>query len=612
MSWLLTPLVDGLARGAIYTILALGLLLILQRFRILNFAHAAQYIWGGFVTLILVNQLGEPGLWSAPVVAPLLVGLLGAAIAWLMLRPSYELEHHQALLLTLGLALLAEGFWVLAFGGQPLRSPIPAALRGNWDLGLVVVPIYRACVIVFSLFLCLIMSLLAPRLRLAIPPPQGDLDHVRSGPLTFGTPPMIPITYGIAAALAALAGVLGTPFFGLHSLVGVDLIVPTFAVLVIAGTHSVFATSLTAFVIGLVEALTRSAIPGIGRSVVFIIMALVLLVRPAGIFGPSERADALGPPPAPTPGTRSTPPFPILRVSRVAKILATLPLLLLLFVAPFLLAPLLLTELLCMGLFTYAFAFFFRQTGRVSLGHAAFLGSAGYAAGYAAKVWATRPELAILFGTLVAAALAAAIGSLALRASGLLFPVVTLGLAEVVYEVWPRDSPWEPIDLTQVPRGTLLGLLDLSDPRAMYYVALTICIVAFLAIWRSETHWLGAQPAVAERSARRALCAFVLSAGIAGIAGTIKTLAVGVAFSSNASWHTSVEVALVTFVCGARSRVGPVLGALFMFLFEPYVAAPLGISLPKGILAGPLLVLCVLTFKRGVVGELMYLRRGSA
>jgi branched-chain amino acid transport system permease protein len=287
-------------------------------------------------------------------------------------------------------------------------------------------------------------------------------------------------------------------------------------------------------------------------------------------------------------------------------------------VAPLFVYPVFLMKALCFALFACAFNLLIGYVGLLSFGHAAFLGTAGYACAHAAKVWGFTPELAILFGTAVAGALGAALGALAIRSRGIYFANITLAFAQMIY-FFSVQVPFTHGEdgIQAVPRGMLLGLLDLRDMLTIYYVVLAIFLGGFLVVYRAIHSPFGqVLKAVRENEARaislgyRAeqykLVAFVLSATLSGLAGATKALVFQLASLTDVHWTMSGEVVLMTLLGGLGTVFGPVVGALTLITLEHYLAQ---IGSWFTIVQGLIFVVCVLTFRRGIVGELSRLLR---
>lgn len=280
----LGQLLIGVINGAFYATLSLGLSVIFGLLNIVNFTHGAQFMLGGFAAWILLNFAGV-GFWPALILAPLIVGLIGIAIEKLLISRVYKLEHEFGLLLTLGLGLVIEGLMRVQFGTSSKMYPVPALLEGGINLGFMFLPIYRLFVIVFAVVICLGAWLVIERTKLGayLRASQENPGLVRS--FGINVPRLITLTYGAGAALAAIAGVLAAPIYSVSPGMGTSLIIVVFAVVVIGGMGSILGSIVAGFGLGVAEGLTKVFYPEAATTVIFIIMALVLLVRPAGLFG---------------------------------------------------------------------------------------------------------------------------------------------------------------------------------------------------------------------------------------------------------------------------------------------------------------------------------------
>ncbi len=277
-------LLIGLINGSFYAMLSLGLSVIFGLLNIINFTHGAQYMMGAFVAYFLLQWAGI-GYWWALLLAPVAVGILGVAMERLMLKRLYALDHLYGLLLTFGLGLIIQGLFRNRFGSSGLPYAIPSQLTGGRNLGFMVLPNYRAWVIVFSLAVCLATWFVIERTKLG-----SYLRAATENPglvQAFGVnvPRMITLTYGFGVALAAMAGVLAAPIYQVNPLMGADLIIVVFAVVVIGGMGSIMGSIVTGFALGLIEGLTKVFYPEASNTVIFVIMAIVLMIKPAGLFG---------------------------------------------------------------------------------------------------------------------------------------------------------------------------------------------------------------------------------------------------------------------------------------------------------------------------------------
>lgn len=277
-------LLVGLINGSFYALLSLGLAVIFGLLRVINFAHGAQYMAGAFAALLLLTQTGI-GYWPALILAPLIVGIGGALIERTMLSRLYKLDPLYGLLFTFGLALTLEGTfrWFFGTSGQPY-SP-PAALTGAVNLGFMFLPVYRGWVVVASLAVCLGVWLLIEKTKLGAYLRAATENPVLVQSFGVNVPLLLTFTYGLGAALAGFAGVLAAPVYQVSPLMGSNLIIVVFAVVVVGGMGSILGAIVTGYLLGIAEGLTKVFYPEASNIVIFVIMAIVLILRPAGLFG---------------------------------------------------------------------------------------------------------------------------------------------------------------------------------------------------------------------------------------------------------------------------------------------------------------------------------------
>jgi len=274
----------GLINGSFYAILSLGLAVIFGLLNIINFSHGAQYMMGAFVAWMCLNYLGI-NYWAALLIAPLIVGVTGVAIERLLLKRIAHVDHLYGLLLTFGLALIIQGLFRNQYGSSGLPYQIPAELRGGQNLGFMFLPYYRGWVVVASLVVCLATWFLIEKTRLGAYLRAATENPTLTQAFGINVPLLVTLTYGFGVALAGFAGVLAAPIYSVNPNMGADLIIVVFAVVVIGGMGSILGAIVTGFSLGLIEGLTKVFYPEASATVIFIIMVLVLLVRPAGLFG---------------------------------------------------------------------------------------------------------------------------------------------------------------------------------------------------------------------------------------------------------------------------------------------------------------------------------------
>jgi branched-chain amino acid transport system permease protein len=277
-------LLIGLINGSFYALLSLGLAVIFGMLNIINFAHGAQYMLGAFAAYLLLQWTGM-GYWPALIVAPILVGAIGVVIERVFLQWLYKLDHLYGLLLTFGLALIIEGVARNYYGSAGLPYTVPESLQGGQNLGFMFLPNYRAWVIVASLTVCLSTWFVIERTKLGSYLRAATENPTLVRAFGINVPRMITLTYGFGVALAAFAGVMAAPIYNVSPQMGSSLIIVVFAVVVIGGMGSIMGAIVTGFGLGIIEGLTKVFFPEASNTVIFVIMAIVLLVRPAGLFG---------------------------------------------------------------------------------------------------------------------------------------------------------------------------------------------------------------------------------------------------------------------------------------------------------------------------------------
>jgi branched-chain amino acid transport system permease protein len=276
----------GLINGSFYALLSLGLAVIFGMLNIINFAHGAQYMMGAFTAYILLQYLGV-NYWVALIIAPIVIGATGIVIERLFLKRLQGLDHLYGLILTFGLALIIEGVFRNYYGSSGQPYTVPEALQGGHNLGFMFLPNYRAWVIGFSLVVCFATWFAIERTRLGSYLRAATENPTLVRAFGINVPRMVTLTYGFGVGLAALAGVMAAPIYNVSPQMGSDLIIVVFAVVVIGGMGSIMGAILTGFALGVVEGLTKVFFPEASNTVIFAIMIIVLLLRPAGLFGRS-------------------------------------------------------------------------------------------------------------------------------------------------------------------------------------------------------------------------------------------------------------------------------------------------------------------------------------
>jgi len=279
---LFSQMLLGLINGAFYAMLSLGLAVIFGMLNVINFTHGAQYMMGAFAAWLMLTELDIP-FWFALILSPIVVGLFGIVLERLLLKRIYHLDHLYGFLLTFGLALMIEGLfqWRWGSSGAPYQSPIP----GGYNLGFMFLPTYRGFVVVAALVICLTTWYAIERTKLGAYLRAATENPTLVRAFGINVPRLITLTYGLGVGLAALAGVLAAPIQQVSALMGTNIVLVVFAVVVIGGMGSIMGSIVTGFGLGLIEGLTKVVYPPASNTVIFVVMAVVLLVKPAGLFG---------------------------------------------------------------------------------------------------------------------------------------------------------------------------------------------------------------------------------------------------------------------------------------------------------------------------------------
>ena len=591
----------GLINGAFYALLSIGLAVIFGLLNIINFAHGAQYALGAILAWMLLNYAGI-GYWPALLLAPLIMGVFGVVMERLLISRTYKMDHLYGLLLTFGIALLIEGGLRQAYGVSGLPYNIPPSLSGGVNLGFMFLPWYRGWAVLISLILCLAVWALIEKTRVGAMLRAATENPVIVRSFGINVPLMITLTYALGVALAGVAGVIAAPIYQVSPVMGSNLVVVVFAVVVIGGMGSIMGAILGGFGLGVIEGLTKVFYPEASNLAIFVIMALVLLIKPAGLFGkPLQVQNVLA-------AEASRQPV---QLGRQASRAIVVLLVVLGLAAPWFVYPTFLMKVLCFALFAAAFNLLVGYVGLLSFGHAAFFGSAAYATGIAMKLLGATPEIGLLAGVFTGGLLGLVFGAIAIRRQGIYFAMITLALSQLIYFIAVQAGFTGGEDgLQSVPRGRLFGLVDLSDVKTMYYFTLAVFVIGYAFVLRVLNSPFGEVIRSVRDNEQRArslgystsrykLMAFVISAAVAGLAGGLQVLVFGVASLTGVHWHTSGDVVLMALLGGIGTVFGPLIGAFTLASLQNYLA-PLGswVLVAQGLI----FILCVLLFRDGIMG----------
>ncbi|MFN8925117.1 MAG: ABC transporter permease, partial [Rhodospirillales bacterium] len=418
----------------------------------------------------------------------------------------------------------------------------------------------------------------------------------------INVPRMLMLTYAFGVGLAGFAGVMAAPIYQVSPQMGQSIIVTIFAVVVIGGMGSIFGSIVSGVMLGLIEGLTKAFWPQASTTVIFVVMALVLVLRPAGLFGKDTTVNHGA-------DISAARPHSVLENGRLwLAVLAAVGL-----VLPFLMYPVFAMKILCFALYASAYNLIFGYVGLLGFGHAAFFGASAYVAAHTAAVWGWPTEMAILAGVAMSSAIGALFGWLAIRRQGLYFAMITLALAQLVY-FYAVQAPWTHGEdgIQGVPRGWLFGTIDLRQPLAMYYFVLAVFLCGFAVIYRIVRSPFGQVLKSIRENEPRAislgystnrfkLIAFILSAGLSGLAGGTKAIVFQVASLADVYFMTSADALLMTLIGGVGTLLGPIVGAVVVVTMQKELAM-LGSWVV--VVQGAAFVLCVLFLRKGIVGTL--------
>jgi branched-chain amino acid transport system permease protein len=611
---LYVQLLIGLINGSFYAVLSLGLAVIFGMLHVINFAHGAMYMLGAFLAWMLMTYLGI-GYWPSLIIAPLIVAILGVIIEKTMLSRLYQLDPLYGLLLTFGIAMIIEDSFRYRFGTSGLPYPMPGVLDDVVNVGFMMLPLYRAWVIAFSLVTCLVTWLLIERTKFGSYLRAATEKPALVQAFGVNVPRLMTLTYALGAGLAALGGVLAAPIYQVGPLMGQNMIVIVFAVVVIGGMGSILGAIVTGYALGVLEGLTKVFYPEASSTVIFVVMGIVLVLRPSGLFGKQEGLSS---------SVQAEGGSPDDADQRWAPLLAFVAAIVILTVAYFVVYPVFVMNVLCFALFAAAFNLLLGYAGLMSFGHAAFFGGGAYVTAYALKQWGVAPEIGLVLGALSAAALGLLFGSLAIRRQGIYFAMITLAMAQMFY-FYCLQAPFTNGEdgIQGVPRGKLFGIFSLVEPSAMYTLVAAVCLFGFFAIWRIANSPFGSilkairdnEPraiSLGYKVERYKVAAFVMSAALTGLAGGVHALVFRFASLTEVGWHSSGQVVLMTLLGGVGTMLGPLIGAALVVSLQNYLASS---GLPVQLVLGLIFVVCVLLFRRGIVGEvnaLMHRRKNRS
>lgn len=596
----------GLVNGSFYAMMSLGLALVFGLLNTLNMAHGVFYMLGAFAAWGASHFLGM-NYFIGLVAAAAGVGLAGFIMERCLLRRTYSLDPLYGFMLTFGLAMAVQGLFQLRFGSTGLPFAPPPWLGGGVDLAVVFFPAYRLWVVGVAIVLCIALWWAIERTRTGSILRAASENGGVAEALGVAVPRAFSLTFAASAALAGLAGALAAPIYQVSPLMGANIVLVVFAIIVIGGMGSIVGTIIASYCLAIIESMTQVVYPQAADMVIFAFMCVVLLFRPQGMFGIStvrrhefhgvqlnwvkqatEKKSSLG----------------------RRKLALGAAGLVLLAVLPYGFYPVFLLKILCLAIFAASFNFLLGFSGIVSFGQAALYGTAAYVTAHLALRLSFSTEIAMLCGIAAAVCLGVVMGALAIRRQGIYQAMITLAIAQMAYFSYLQaDFTGGEDGIHSVPRGKLFGLIDLQSDLTMYWVGVALFLIVFLGLrWLLRSQFGMVLVAVRDNEQRARslgyrvdrfkLVAFAISAACAGLAGALNTVTFQLATLSGAHWHFSGEAVLMALLGGIGTMTGPIVGATIMASLQHFLAPFGGWVL---VIQGVVLATCVLAFREGLV-----------
>jgi branched-chain amino acid transport system permease protein len=607
MEFLVAQLLNGLVYGVLLFLMAAGLSLIFGLMNVVSLAHGSFFMLGAFFGLSIFNFTGN--FWLALVLAPVPVAVLGVAMELFFMRPLYARGHMDQVLLTFGFTFVFFDFVQSIWGRVILRLPPPPILQGATEIGVGVFATYRLFLIALGLAIALLLWLFLERSRLGAMVRAGVDDAAMAAGLGANVPLLFTGIFGAGVALAALGGVAAGPVLGLYPGMDTEILIPAFIVIVIGGMGSLRGAFVGSLLIGEADTFGKAYFPSLALFLIYLVMAVVLLARPQGLFG----VKYAGLPAAPAVTTVSAPATKQARAIGLVVILAML-------IYPLLVSDYpraLIAEIYIFAIFAMSLDLLLGFTGLMSLGHAAFFGLGAYAVAILGTLFGIDAWLALAVGVVLAAAGAALIGFFCVRASGIPFLMLTLAFSQLVFSValkW-RDVTGGSDGLAIAEKPGFFGF-DLANSLPMYFMTLAFLLGSYWALRRLLNAPLGhAFVGIRENEPRmlaigyptRAykLLAFTIAGAFAGLAGGLYAIFNSFISPDAVYWTASGDILIMTMLGGAGTLIGPAIGAGIFLLMKNVVS-----SYSEHWLAiiGGVFICCVLFFPGGIWGTLRQIR----
>jgi branched-chain amino acid transport system permease protein len=610
MEFLVAQFLNGLVYGVLLFLMAAGLSLIFGLMNVVSLAHGSFFMLGAFIGLSIFELTHS--FWLAFALAPIPVALLGVATEVVFLRPLYRRGHIDQVLLTFGLTFVFFDIVQSVWGRTVRTLPAPESLQGLVHIGAGVFQGYRLFLICLGFALALVMWLFLERSRLGAMVRAGVDDAAMAGGLGANVPALFTAVFGAGVALAALGGVAAGPILGLYPGMDAEILIPAFIVIVIGGIGSLRGAFIGSLLIGIADTFGKAYFPSIALFLIYLIMVIVLLVRPQGMFGitPSHTA-------SPPTFTLTAVPSGYARIGGGVALSAMI-------VFPFLVPNYpreLVAEIYIFAIFAMSLDLIFGFTGLMSLGHAAFFGLGAYGVAILSAHYGVDPWIGVGAGVFLAAAGAALIGFFCVRTSGVSFLMLTLAFSQLVFSValkW-RELTGGTDGLAVLDKPTFFGL-NLFNSLNVYFMALLFFLLCFYGLRRLVNSPLGhvfvgirenEQRMLAMGYPTRAykLLSFVIAGALAGFSGGIYTIFNSFISPEAVYWTASGDVLIMVMLGGAATLIGPAIGTGLFLLMKNVVSS---YSEHWLLIIGVVFIGCVMFFPNGVWGTLRQMKWRAA
>ena len=607
MEFVVAQLLNGLVYGMLLFLMAAGLSLIFGLMNVVSLAHGSFFMLGAFFGLSIYRFTGS--FWLALVLAPIPVAALGIAMELLFMRPLYRRGHMDQVLLTFGFTFVFFDLVQAVWGRVIVRLPAPEILQGTTQIGLGVFSSYRLFLIGLGFAMALLLWLFLDRSRIGAMVRAGVDDAAMAAGLGANIPLLFTGIFGAGVALAALGGVAAGPVLGLYPGMDTEILIPAFIVIVIGGMGSLRGAFIGSLLIGEADTFGKAYFPSLALFLIYLVMAVVLLVRPQGLFGIKYTGVSAAP-------AVTTVSAPATMQTRAVGLLAILAML----VYPFLVADYpraLLAEIYIFAIFAMSLDLLLGFTGLMSLGHAAFFGLGAYAVAILGTLFGVNAWLGLAAGVAIAAAGAALIGFFCVRTSGIPFLMLTLAFSQLVFSValkW-RDVTGGSDGMAIAEKPALFGF-ELSDSLAMYFMTLVFFLLSYWGLRRLLNAPLGHvfvgirenEPrmlAIGYPTRAYKLLSFTIAGAFAGLAGGLYAIFNSFISPDAIYWTSSGDILIMTMLGGAGTLIGPAIGAGVFLLMKNVVS-----SYSEHWLAiiGIIFISCVMFFPDGIWGTLRQIR----